>query len=309
MATVLAVDLGKTSCRMAAWSTDLTAPLAESTGHGAPGLAEAGGVTAAEASIVRTFGDFSAVPPPTMVGVGVPGVSAAPTAARELADRLRNVWPNAEIVVAGDAATSHAGALAGGPGVVLAVGTGMAVVAVSQGGDVFHVDGWGPWLGDDGSGAWIGRAGLHAALASYDGRGPATALSEAAREAFGPLDRLPSAIGGDDHPVRAMATFAPVVADHAGSGDEVAGTIIDSAATMLASAVLTGVRKLGTGRVDVALTGGLLKLGDRLTKPLVEHLRLEVDLVPAQGNSLDGARLLAERSDTLHEAALIRVAP
>ncbi|MYS50866.1 ATPase, partial [Streptomyces sp. SID6013] len=79
-----------------------------------------------------------------------------------------------------DAVTAHAGALGGRAGVVLAIGTGSVAVGIGADGTYARVDGWGPLLGDDGSGARIGTAGLRAALRAHDGRGPATALLDAA---------------------------------------------------------------------------------------------------------------------------------
>jgi N-acetylglucosamine kinase-like BadF-type ATPase len=75
------------------------------------------------------------------------------------------------IVLASDITTSHAGALGGAPGVVVAAGTGAAALALDQEGRSAICDGWGYLLGDEGSGYAIGRAGLASALREHDGRG------------------------------------------------------------------------------------------------------------------------------------------
>src|SRR5947199_7683235 len=75
---ILAVDLGKTSCRAAAAGR-------RAEGVGAPGLATPGGVRAAEAAIVavaRELGPFDEVI------VGAAGAFAAPDAARALGHAL-----------------------------------------------------------------------------------------------------------------------------------------------------------------------------------------------------------------------------
>ena len=68
-----------------------------------------------------------------------------------------------ELVLTSDSVASHAGAFAGGPGAVVAIGTGAVAVGLGPRGLVL-VDGIGFWLGDDGSGCWIGRLALRHVL-------------------------------------------------------------------------------------------------------------------------------------------------
>ena len=77
-AVILAIDLGKTSCRAAARGR-------RSEGPGAPGLAAPGGMRAAEAAILAVAREFD---PPDEVIVGAAGALAAPDAARALGDAL-----------------------------------------------------------------------------------------------------------------------------------------------------------------------------------------------------------------------------
>ena len=59
-----------------------------------------------------------------------------------------------------DTVTGHIGALSGGDGVSLIVGTGVACFAMAHDRSaVWAVDGKGFLLGDDGGGFWIGRRG------------------------------------------------------------------------------------------------------------------------------------------------------
>lgn len=215
MTAVLAVDLGKTGCRAVLWTGPDSPEHPVREVPGAPGLAESGGVDAAVAAVTAAaaFGDELASGLPSgrldAVCVGAAGAAADPAAARSLAELLLDALPTDEVAVTSDAVTAHAGALGGGAGVVLAAGTGSVTVGIGEGGTFARVDGWGPWLGDEGSGAWIGRAGLRAALRSHDGRGPATALTGAAADRYGDLDRLPAAVGHSANPARLTATFAP----------------------------------------------------------------------------------------------------
>src|ERR1700743_1851968 len=159
---ILAVDLGKTSCRAAAGAR-------RAEGSGAPGLAPPGGVRAAEATILAVAREFS---PVDELIVGAAGALAAPDAARALADALLASLRVERVAVTSDAVIAHAGALNGQPRVGLIAGHGVVAIGIDADGTLRTADGWGPWLGDEGGGAWIGAAGLRAALRAHDGRGP-----------------------------------------------------------------------------------------------------------------------------------------
>jgi len=175
---ILAVDLGKTSCRAAAGHR-------RAEGAGAPGLAAPGGVRAAEAAILAVARKLGPMDEVAEVIVGAAGALAAPDAACSLGDALLASLQAERVAVTSDAVIAHAGALNGEPGVVLIAGTGVVALAIGADGELRTADGWGPWLGDEGGGAWIGAAGLRAALRAHDGRGPSTTLLDAARARFG----------------------------------------------------------------------------------------------------------------------------
>src|SRR3954453_11144302 len=218
---VLAVDLGKTSCRAVVHGNP-DGPVAL---PGAPGLAAPGGVRAAERAVLAAARALGLDGVDEAV-VGAAGALAAPEAARELAEALLRSLPAASVAVTSDAVLAHAGALGGEPGgvliagtgggagalggepgVVLIAGTGVVAVAIDADGALRTADGWGPWLGDEGGGAWIGASALRPALRAHDGRGPSTALLDAARARFGdPLGWHAIAHGS-----RALASFAPDV--------------------------------------------------------------------------------------------------
>jgi N-acetylmuramic acid 6-phosphate etherase len=271
-AVILAVDLGKTSCRAAAGGR-------RAEGAGAPGLATPGGARAAQAAMLAIARDFG---PVDEVIVGAAGALAAPDAARALADALLASLRTERVAVTSDAVTAHAGALGGQPGVVLIVGTGVAALAIDANGALRTADGWGPWLGDEGGGAWIGSAGLRAALRAHDGRGPATTLLDAARARFGAPETWPAQLTG----AAALASFAPDVL--AAQGDAAARAIVSAAAEALAATA----RAAGDG--PVAMVGGLAG---------IDALRAQLDLIPAAGDALDGALRLG----AIHEPYVIRV--
>nr|WP_231990150.1 N-acetylmuramic acid 6-phosphate etherase [Mycobacterium sp. 852002-51971_SCH5477799-a] len=269
---ILAVDLGKTSCRAAAGGRRVE-------GAGAPGLATPGGVRAAETAIVAVARDLG---PADEVIVGAAGALAAPDSARALGDALLRSLRAQRVTLTSDAVIAHAGALNGQPGVVLIAGTGVVALAIDANGLLRTADGWGPWLGDEGGGTWIGAAGLRAALRGHDGRGPSTMLLDAARARFGAPETWPARLTD----AAALASFAPDVL--AAKGDATALAIIRAAAEALAATA----RAAGDG--PVAMVGGLAG---------VEALREWLDLIPAAGDALDGALRLG----AIHEPHVMRM--
>lgn len=271
-AVILAVDLGKTSCRAVAGSR-------RAEGVGAPGLPAPGGVRAALAAISAVARHLG---PVDEVIVGAAGALAAPDAARALGDALLALLRAERVAVTSDAVIAHAGALDGKPGVVLLAGTGVVALGLGADGALRTADGWGPWLGDEGGGAWIGAAGLRAALRANDGRGPSTTLLDAARTRFGAPATWPPQFTD----AAALASFAPDVI--AAEDDAAARAIVSAAADALAATASAA------GDGPVVMVGGLAG---------VEALRTRLDLVPAAGDALDGALRLG----AIHEPHVIRV--
>jgi N-acetylmuramic acid 6-phosphate etherase len=269
---ILAIDLGKTSCRASGGGR-------RAEGAGAPGLAARGGVRAAEAATLAVASQFG---PVEELIVGAAGALTAPGAARALGEALLAQLRAERVAVTSDGVIAHAGALNGEPGVVLIAGTGVVALAIGADGALRTADGWGPWLGDEGGGAWIGAAGLRAALRAHDGRGPSTALLDAARTRFGAPKTWPAQLTD----AAALASFAPDVL--AAEDDAVALAIVSAAAESLAATA----RAAGEG--PLAMVGGLAG---------VEALRQRLDLVPAAGDALDGALRLG----AIHEPHVIRV--
>jgi N-acetylglucosamine kinase-like BadF-type ATPase len=312
-ATVLAVDVGRTGCRAVLWRGDTHEPGIVASGDGSLGLGAANGPDVAEAAIRAVVGpllDARGAGCIDGVGVGVPGAMAAPEGARRLAAQLVRSLPARMVAVTSDAITSHAGALGGKPGVVLAAGTGAVTVAIGVDGTFRKVDGWGPWLGDAGSGAWLGRRGLQAVARAGDGRGPATTLTEAVLRQFGSIGALAAKLGSDPNPARCMAAFAPAVAEAARNGDTVAAQLIEAGAAALAHSMIAAANALDVpGPVAGVIIGGLVNMGPVLLDSLhavIERSGTNLRLRPAEGTSIDGARRLAVVEDSIHEPWIAR---
>lgn len=230
------------------------------------------------------------------VAVGAAGMAT-------LGDELRARLPGAlaelygvrRVALAADAVTGYAGALGQRPGVVVAAGTGL----IALGTDLRtwrRADGWGHLLGDCGSGAWIGRAGLEAAMRDVDGRrGGSAALRARAEALFGsPLSGLPGQVYPRADRPAVLAAFAPEVGRCAAEGDPVAVRVLREAAGHIVDAAVAACPP--GGACDIALTGGLLRLGDVLLEPLEARLTEclpHARRVPAAGDPLDGAVRIA----------------
>lgn len=226
--------------------------------------------------------------------VGAAGLASLGAALRaELPGALEREFGIGPVALAADAVTAYVGALGARPGAVVAAGTGLIAVGTDMT-SWRRADGWGHLLGDCGGGAWIGRAGLEAALRTYDGRaGGSAALLARAEELFGPVKGLPGKLYPRPNRPAVLASFAPHVAACA-DGDPVAADILRAAARHMADSAAAVCP--ATGEPQVAVTGGLLNMGDPLVVPLEEELSRRLPharQVPAAGDPLQGSVRIA----------------
>ncbi|MFE1025126.1 N-acetylglucosamine kinase [Streptomyces sp. NPDC058818] len=230
------------------------------------------------------------------VVVGAAGLATLGDALRaELPGALARELGARTVALVADAVTAYVGAIGPRAGAVVAAGTGL----IATGTDLTRwrrADGWGHLLGDCGGGAWIGRAGLEAALRAHDGReGGSALLLGRAEERFGPVAGLPGQLYPRTDRPAVLASFAPDVAACA-ADDPVAADVLRAAARHLADSA-AAVCPSG-GEPLVAVTGGLLKMGDALVVPLEEEL----------AKRLPHARRTAAEGDPLHGSARIAAA-
>ncbi|MCX4678881.1 ATPase [Streptomyces sp. NBC_01433] len=253
----------------------------------------------AEAGRGAAGGPEGACGPIAAVAVGAAGMATLGGQLRaELPAALTAALGVRRLALAADAVTAYAGAVGQRPGAVVAGGTGL----IALGTDLTswrRADGWGHLLGDIGGGAWIGRAGLDAAMRAHDGRrGGSAALLSRLRAVFGPAPDLPGLLYPRADRPALLASFAPEVAACAGD-DTVAADILRRAAAHIAeaaAAVCPEAASDGGPGCEVALTGGLFRMGDPLLVPLREELAHQVPqalVVPASGDPLAGALRIA----------------
>ena len=199
--------------------------------------------------------------------VGAAGVGREPERG-ELKEMLRSERLAERVIVTGDLDIALEAAFGQGPGAVLVSGTGSVAVARTPDGVVHRSGGLGWQIGDEGSGYAIGRAALAALGRAQDGRGPATRLTETLARAsgkdFSGLVRWSTSAEPGE-----IAALAPAVLDTAAGGDEVANSLVESAARDLVDLVRPLAAKFPAKTpVPVALTGGNLE-PDRALRALV----------------------------------------
>jgi len=309
-AYVLGVDSGGSGLRVALGRVDTDGPLFTAV-CAEPVRTGAGGIDAAHlleqllpaaAELLERAGLSSSGDSPGQVAAFAIGAAGMAT----LGGRLRAELPGAlaealgvrRMALAADAVTAYAGAVGQRPGAVVAGGTGMIALGTDLTG--WHrADGWGHLLGDSGGGAWIGRAGLDAAMRAHDGRrGGSPALLARLHAVFGPAEGLPGLLYPRSDRPAVLASFAPEVAACAGA-DQVAAGILREAAVHIAeaaAAVCPTAGPEGGDACEVALTGGLFRMGEPLLGPVREELaRLvpQARVTTGTGDPLTGALRIA----------------
>jgi N-acetylglucosamine kinase-like BadF-type ATPase len=167
-------------------------------------------------------------------------------------------------MIANDAELVLAAGTPAGWGLALICGTGSIVYGRSPDGRLTRADGWGHLLGDEGSGYAIGLAGLRAVMRAYDGRGSASALTEAIldRWALAAPPDLVSRVYRELQGKQQIAALASTVEDVAVEGDPIAQQILAAAGLELALAAHAVAERLELANpIPCALAGSVIVQG------------------------------------------------
>lgn len=300
---VLGVDSGGSGLRVALGTVGADAPLdtevcAEPVRTGPRGIDAAHLLEQLLPAARSLLARHSAGDRVATAAVGAAGMATLGEQLRaELPAALADALGVRRLALAADAVTAYAGAVGQRPGAVVAAGTGL----IALGTDLTRwrrADGWGHLLGDSGGGAWIGRAGLDAAMRAHDGRrGGSVALLARLEALFGPAAELPGLLYPRADRPALLASFAPEIAACA-ADDPVAEGILRDAAGHIAEAAAAVCPESGAGgeTYEVALTGGLFRMGDPLLVPLREELARQLPqarAVPGSGDPLIGSLRIA----------------
>lgn len=292
MTVIIGVDAGGTASTARAWRDGTVI----GTARGGAGAVRPTRVVAAATRIADTV--RSALNEPRLLRgdvlvVGAAGVGRA-AEREELRAALRTHELADRLLITTDVELAMAAAFGTGPGLLLVAGTGSIALHRDATGAVRRAGGHGWQMGDEGSGYWIGRQALQAVSQAHDGRGPATTLGDR----IVPVLRLSS----HDDLVRwsvsaapnEVAALAALVQNAAAAGDPVASQILDAAADELTALITTLV--VAGAPVEVALVGGLLKVGQPLRDRLAAVLKADPRLASRAGDidPVAGALVLAE---------------
>jgi len=209
------------------------------------------------------------------IGLGLAGANV-----HALADAFVRAAPAyAGFVLDSDAHTALLGAHGGGPGAIVAAGTGSTGEALFADGRRLSVGGWGFPAGDEGSGAWLGLRAMRHAQQAADGRVGAGALARAVWRVAGTDAQALLAWSLDAGQTR-YAELAPLVFESAGE-DAVADRLLGHATRALEAMART---LDPAGELTLALLGSV---GQRLAPRLTRELRARC--VAPQGDAADGA--------------------
>jgi glucosamine kinase len=224
----------------------------------------------------------------TVLGVGdldgaVAHFGLAGVVSADMAQRVAQALPIADVCVTSDQEVALAGALGWGDGVLMALGTG-TIIAASKAGQVTRVGGWGLHLSDQASGAWLGRGALQQTLLCHDGM---VAFCDLTRGLFDHFQRDPVALVAFATTATPAdyARFAPQVIQAGVAGAPGGVDLMQRGADYLVQALAA----LQFGPRDaLCLTGGV---GPHYASYLPRAAKLAI--TPAKGSGLDGALSLA----------------
>jgi glucosamine kinase len=228
-----------------------------------------------------------AAPVDVVLGLGLAGAEVA-----SLRSDFLDANPGYVLgVLENDGISQLAGAHAGRPGIVVAVGTGAVAAAQYADGSRCRCGGWGWPAGDEGAGSWLGLQAVHALQHALDGRARPGLLS-AAVAAFLGADAAAVQAWALQAGQQACAQLAPLVFAAAEQGDLQAEAMLQTAAAETARlADALSAQMAGAIDLPIVLNGSV---GARLASRW--PAALQARLAAPAGDSADGALWLLHRA-------------
>jgi N-acetylglucosamine kinase-like BadF-type ATPase len=232
------------------------------------------------------------------------GIAGAdhPAHRQEVVDSLSIFFPRGNFTVDNDARIALTGAVGYGGGIVVIAGTGSVAFGRNDAGQETRAGGWGPIVGDEGSGFGIARAALGAIVRAWDGRGPATRMTEMLRNEWNmkPED-IPRFVYAPATHTDDIARFGKLAIDAAGAGDAVARAILDDGGRELGECVVAVAKRLDmlTTAFPVSYTGGAFNAGALLLEPMREVILAAASratIAPPAKTPVQGAAMMAMRA-------------
>jgi N-acetylmuramic acid 6-phosphate etherase len=206
------------------------------------------------------------------------GIAGAdhPKHRQSVVESLESLFQHQQFTVDNDARIALTAGVGFGHGIAVIAGTGSVAFGRNRSGEEARAGGWGPTLGDEGSGYSIARRGLTAIVRSFDGRGPATMMTDIICSHFGMCEpeELPYFVYAPTTHADQIAVYGRVVIEAAMRGDEPAVEILREEATELGRTVVAVARTLEMleDQFPVACSGGVFAAGDIFLHPLRDEI-------------------------------------
>ena len=197
---------------------------------------------------------------PAAICLGIAGVDR-PADAAAVRGIMRRIGFKTPTLVVNDAVVALWAGADDQPGVVIVAGTGSIAYGRNAAGRAARAGGWGYLLGDEGGGFWIGRAALSAVVRQFDGRGPATLLTDLVLEHMrlaSPRELIHEIYYRDIQRL-AISGLASLVQRATDAGDAVASQVLVRAGGELAAAAASVIGRLDMrgDTFPVILAGGI----------------------------------------------------
>jgi len=213
---------------------------------------------------------------PAMICLGIAGADR-PEDAATVRGIMARIGLNIPAIIVNDALVALTAGVGNVPGVVVVAGTGSIAYGRNAANRAARAGGWGYLFGDEGAGFWIGRAVLVAIVKQFDGRGPATKLTDLVLDQLHlkSPEELVHEIYGDAARPRRIATLASLVAPAIDAGDEIATRILDHAAAELGAAAASVITRLDLRdeAFTTVLSGGMFRGIPRLVALMRDRIR------------------------------------
>ncbi len=288
---LLGVDGGGTSCRVR-----LCDAQGKCIGQGTAGSANVrlGAATVFKAieqatgQALREAGLSNSILKHTYAALGLAG------AVSEQLNRSITDYPHpfAKLCVDSDASIACLGAHQGQDGAILILGTGScAMIKTGQHWQV--LGGWGLAISDHGSGARLGLEFVRTALGAFEGLSDASPLTVAFMQEH---DNSPAQLlkWADSAKPADFGSLVPMIIQHYQHSDPVALQLIDNSVQEVIQLLN---RTVSLGAKKISLMGGYANFIGPLASRIFANSRptekTKPIIVPAQGDALDGAIILA----------------
>lgn len=202
------------------------------------------------------------------------------------------------VFVTSDAIIALEGAFSGKSGAILIAGTGSILLAKDEKNVISRIGGAGRLIGDEGSGFRIGKQAFNAAIHYFDGRGPATSITDFLNKEFD-INDIDSLIYKVYTEKLCPSTIAPFVLKEAEKGDERSIRIVEEEAVGLAKHVEI-IQQKSRVKLRVSFMGGLLNSSyySNLVKRLINLFAPGTEIIQPENSPEMGAVIFAKNNLT-----------